>query len=156
MKATDQIRQLLDQIDGNQTVPMTQHPLAETGDNNPPCDSLDGTVMVDWWVRGKVGCMAGTPYRKWEAANSLVKWSADGYVPLHLFVVKADGQTASAADVGWMDGFMYNYNPALDSGTNYHAWLAAGRPSVAPNGWKYDVRGAPIDPKGPDFSPGLS
>ena len=149
-QVTDQIRALLEQLDGAQSPNGPKQPAA-TGSYAQMQWSDNGVLLADFWVMGLIGAQRGALRQAFVQAITIEPLLGVGADTAHLYIVKPNtpdlgSALTSPADIGWMDGSGYTYSASKTAYENTSAWMKAGRPTFTQNAL-YDVRGEPMTPK---------
>ncbi len=105
-------------------------------DINDYIDVATGKFHTDFWMRGRVGAMAGASVSEYNQANIVLAAISTGYRPRETYVMGPDdtGKTWSETlttpgDNGWNPkGADYRFNGDLPADANFSAWIAAGCP----------------------------
>jgi hypothetical protein len=114
---------------------------------------VDGRFKDNYWNFGEPGAVRGALFAHWQ--QSLL-YAGHGEIPAHMTVIiRSDvndpagnlfaEHMATAADVGWIDGEGYTFDPELQGtqpAVNFQRWVAAGCPhrnSKLPAGWAYGM-----------------
>lgn len=146
-------------ISGGVNAAVPGHVMLQSGPDYPTWDEHDACA-VDFWVRGRLGCMKGARHNDYSIAFTTQAWMdsthLDRYVIVSPDLIPNGSGTqmcVSVADASWTNGEVYVWSGDRSETDNYLAWTDAGRPSRNAAGITYSPTGHPIDPNSPHFGP---